>query len=107
MEPQKSYERSLRFLLNTLESFKQRIRLAHILLQDIDAEFPGLRHRLSAQEDSSVPQRPLLVGSESQTSTIEHIMDSHFANPQNSDVFFADATISGLDEDYMYTGALT
>ncbi|KAF8861304.1 hypothetical protein BDZ45DRAFT_671888 [Acephala macrosclerotiorum] len=47
---QPCYEKSLRFLLSILESFKRHVQLAQIMLQDIDAEFPVLRELLELQD---------------------------------------------------------
>ncbi|KUJ19157.1 uncharacterized protein LY89DRAFT_780166 [Mollisia scopiformis] len=107
VNPQPSYKRSLRFLLNKLESFKPRIRLAHILLQDIDTEFPELQHRLRAQGESANSQSALCLDWEAQVVTHEHNKAFDFSDAQEHDPFLGDTNNWCLDEDHLYLNVFT
>jgi hypothetical protein len=102
--PEIYHENSLRFLLKKLESTKQHIRLAQVLLQDIDMEFPGLRHRLDAEngrlisQENLTDQWELSMGQNEPTSEVD-------PNTQQLEFLFGDAAILNLD--YLYSGTIT
>lgn len=103
LSPQPSLERPLRFLLGTLESLKQYIKLAHILLQDIDAEYPGLRLQLAPRKDSVAPHKPLFA--EFRMNTLEYGNDTAVSDTRSSDSL-EDTTNWNLD-DYLCLDTLT
>jgi hypothetical protein len=49
-----SNEEALRFMLDSLHSFKRTTRLAFNLLEDIEQEMPGLIAKLNGEEIGSV-----------------------------------------------------
>ncbi len=85
---QPSHKKSLRFLLGLLESFKEKVRLAQILLQDIDAEFPELQNLLGAQDWSSIAvQSTVLQPASSEPAFDLARYDAHNDSAHISDIF--------------------
>lgn len=99
-----SYEKSLRFLLQKLESAKHRVQLAHVLLQDIDIEFPGIRQRLDAEGGILISQTHMRDNWKSSMDRNGSIEELGASNTQ-LDFLFGDAAVLNLN--FLHSGTIT
>ncbi|CZR61496.1 uncharacterized protein PAC_11393 [Phialocephala subalpina] len=105
-----AYEKSLRFLLRLLETFKQHIQLAQTMLRDIDDDFPALQNRLNSRDR---PSGAMQQGS-FQFASSEPVFDlsrsgAHLDLPRMSEYgsLFEDTGIWNTEEDLLFGSFLS